>query len=164
MTSALVGCGNADWVTSPRKDLLGSCLSGGLIVGRSLELQWSPPPEDPPAYVRSNRAHKKPEVIESLIEEEYCDPAGNLRPERRHCPRPSRFPKVNAPDWRRGETFGRSGAGQNWLRPTGALHLALVQLIVALMNVWPPTIAPQLLPGCSGRVDRVGRTFLRPKA
>ena len=70
MTSALEDCGNADWATSPGKDPLGSCLSGGLIVGWSLELQWSLPPEDPPAYVRSDRTHKKAGGRESLLGKE----------------------------------------------------------------------------------------------
>ena len=97
VTSALVGCGNADWATSPKKDPLSSCLSGGLIVGKSLELQWSLPPEDPPAYVRSNRAHKKPEVSESLLEEEHCDLAGDLRSYRSLCLRSSRSSEGQCP-------------------------------------------------------------------
>ena len=128
MTSALVGCGNADWATSPRKDLLDSCLSGGLIVGWSLELQWSPPPEDPPAYVRSDRTHKKPEVESLSLRKNVDGQAATWQSSsgQREASASGRagYPKASAPIWRRGGTFGRSGAGQNGLRSTGALHLA----------------------------------------
>ena len=128
VTSALVDCGNADWATSPREDPLGSCFSEGLIVGWSLELQRSPLPEDPPAYVRSDRTHKKPEVESPSLGMNVDGQATNWQASSGHSEASASgragHPKANAPIWRRGGTFGRSGTGQNGLRSTGASHLA----------------------------------------